>query len=225
MNINFDTLNLLSVINGLRTPPLRYDTNKQKEYFSVVSRKLGFSDYLEIPTGFELKSKGNRDIQKIKVTSDNLTMVCDLPEKMQFGLIKKNFEFLIKEFFNILTPPFFLFQTCVIRKTVTTYDGSDIRKFLAEKVCRIEENKLQPFGRPVHTIGVRFLFPPFKDNKTEFNIKVESLARNTKYLFIENSANFFYTIRKENIKNILENLNVTEEFIDENIKTFLSQFK
>lgn len=120
--------------------------------------------------------------------------------------------------------PAFVLQQCLIRKVANPLAQTDARVFLSQRVCSIEDKKLQAFGRPLHGIGLRFFFSPSQEAPFEFDVKVESLLRDPTQLFLENTAKFYAPQQTADLMPVKRNLEATEQFLSDTFIKFLCQF-
>jgi hypothetical protein len=101
----------------------------------------------------------------------------------------------------------------------------DSRRFLIEKVFSLKNENLQYFKKPLHMFGTRFFFPGNTDNNTTFDIRIETVMDDFKTFFIENKGIFPQPVDiNRSTASISENIKLTDNFIDENITNFLTQF-
>jgi len=75
-----------------------------------------------------------------------------------------------------------------VQCVAVSYEG-DARVFLGETVLGGLTEKLIPYGRPAHCVGIRLFFPAFKGpSRTEkfpIEVKIESLVEDPTELFVE----------------------------------------
>lgn len=81
-------------------------------------------------------------------------------------------------------------------------------------------------ARPIHGCGIRLVFPPLRDNQSEYIIRVESLLKDISRILLENQARFFVPIQlqEDYLANIKEELDKTYSFLRQNISDFLMQY-
>ncbi|MFP4467324.1 MAG: hypothetical protein ACLFP1_09745 [Candidatus Goldiibacteriota bacterium] len=136
---------------------------------------------------------------------------------------------LIGDFFDIFTRETgiynFAAHNTVIRKNAFINELSDSREYLLRKVMGFDDSKLTAFKRPLHLAGARIFFPPLKEDRSSFDIKIESSLENPKGLFVENRGMFAYPVDyKKNRDEIARSIEKTEKFLAENVMEFLSRF-
>ncbi|HDT15520.1 MAG TPA: hypothetical protein ENN55_04855 [Firmicutes bacterium] len=119
----------------------------------------------------------------------------------------------------------FAAHNTVIRKNAKITDLPDSREYLLRKVLGFDDAKLTAFKRPLHLAGTRIFFPPIKEDKSSFDIKIESSLEDPRNLFIENRGIFAYAVDyKKNRDEIARSMEKTDKFIAENVMDFLSRF-
>ncbi len=116
-------------------------------------------------------------------------------------------------------------QQNIVRVIANPASTNDSREFLVFKVSRFQMDELKIFNRPIHAAGLRWFFPATNPAEPEFDVKIETLLRNPNLLFVENKADFRMPIPANNIKQVVQNLDITKKFIYENVFNFIEQFK
>jgi hypothetical protein len=106
---------------------------------------------------------------------------------------------------------------------------TDARTFLAQRKLRLDKGAMEPFGRPVHVIGLRLFFPPVAAREGaeardwQVNVKIESLAKDPMQLFIEADAHWNQPMPwdEQALSKIVERADIVHTFVRTNVLSFL----
>jgi hypothetical protein len=111
-------------------------------------------------------------------------------------------------------------------------DG-DARAFLGTYVMNMDPDRFDPFGRPIHLLGVKFLFPPFKKSSGEeqgganwaVTVRAESLIEDPSRLFLEADAEWFdfQEWTRDTPENAVKHLETVKHYLENNMIQFLKQ--
>jgi len=193
------------------------NTAKIHDYTSSVIRENGTAE-------FRITDQRTSETTKYVFTSNSILLVHEFINKISLDHFAKSASDIVSNAIQYLNIPIFVEQRYVVRCHANPLNLSDARKFITEKVCSIKESELNPYGRIVHGIGLRFFFPPTSNEPNEFDVKIESLLRDPRCLYLECMARFFQPLQKDSLDLMRTNLLSTKEFIYSNISDFLNQF-
>jgi len=137
---------------------------------------------------------------------------------------------LLRRFAEFFKPELILESSAMIRGNLPI--NGDARTFLAEHVMNMDPSRTDPFGRPIHLLGLRFFFPPFrqkgkkgKDAITNWqvNVKAESLLEDPSKLYLEADADWpTPSAWNDNaVSHILEQLDTVGGYLEKNVVAFL----
>jgi len=115
-------------------------------------------------------------------------------------------------------------QHFTVRMITSSYVGKDARKFIIDNMCSLTGTSAI-VDRPIHVVGFKASYPPTDDAHNSFEVRIESFARDSRYLFIENQATFLEPVAPGDTAHILANLQKTKDFITNNVTRFLEQFE
>jgi hypothetical protein len=170
----------------------------------------------------------------IGVTPNSLRLEMHLPSRAQ--------EWVEHRFQTVLDTFGTQFQTQLVLNCQATVRGTmpidgDARTFLAGHIMQMPpERVVQSFRRPVHLIGLRFFFPPFRSGSSEpdestmenridwsASVRAESLLEDPTQLFLEAETDWFEpTSWNEALsRTVIERLATTRRFLEENVRDFL----
>lgn len=222
-----ETIRDYGYILSLLYPPRNHNPQNIDAFFAEMVRQYRFSQVNFNPQhngGVLANPTGDvRDITKLQVSGDGIQIY---KEPIQEGSLDRFWEYaeaalrVAIEQFRIEV----LIQQNVLRVLANPAGEGDARFFLGRGVCQFSNERLRPFGRPVHAIGLRWYFPPRSSEDAEFDVKIETLLRDPTLLFIENVGKFPLPIAPNNLGQISQNLQRTRNFIINEITQFLIQF-
>jgi len=218
---------LLSVITELVFIPAHIEEKKFREIFDKVSEGHFIRSYMLLPDSTIQMSgaKEERSDQVLyRIMKDRLFISyenCTSSLAYYYGLIRD----LIEIFIKITGVPLFLMNSVTLRKLINIKGVNDSRDFLIKKVFKLNEENFKIFNRPIHMMGGHIFFPPIAENTTSHELRIESFMEDYKTLFVEAKSNFPQPIEpKSGADTISKNLNITDEFINNNAISFLTQF-
>lgn len=176
-------------------------------------------------TEFSRLDKNSQEIKKLIVRSDKIILLNDFTNATLDAFWKEAGD-IIKKTIATLNIPLFFFRQYTVRFTATPMGGKDSRIFLGNIVCRLNEDKLRPFGRPIHGFGLRFVVPPLQEEQNEYNIRIESLLKETSKMFMENQARFLVPLqlRDNYLEDIKIEIDKAYNFLKDNMSNFLEQY-
>jgi hypothetical protein len=137
---------------------------------------------------------------------------------------------LLGRFADFFSPKLILLSSAMIHGLLQI-DG-DARAFLGEHVMNMSPSRVDPFGRPIHLLGLRFFFPPFrrkgkkgKEAVTDWqvNVKAESWLQDPSKLYLEADADW-PTARQwteSAVNKVLEHLDEVGNYLEKNVVAFL----
>ncbi len=216
---------------GLPEGTVRYDKKK----IPILMAKLqSTSDFVNMQmlndNSWEISRKlSSPEIFRVRLLPDRISVVNEYTS-LSKGLFMQTFVDIIKCCAEVLKLPIIIVRSYTLRVTAEAQGSIDSREFIGDRVCGLSPEKRDPFKRPIHLVGLRFLLPPYKaaDGKempNEFNVKVESRVNDPKKMFIENAARFMDApcafLSPDKYK---ADFDSTDRFIVENVATFLTQF-
>jgi hypothetical protein len=137
---------------------------------------------------------------------------------------------LLKRFADFFRPKLILTSSAMIHGLLQI-DG-DSRVFLGEQVMNMRSYRADSFGRPIHLLGIRFFFPPFrrkgrkgKEAVTDWqvNVKAESWLEDPSKLYLEADADWPTPQQwtESAVDKIPEHLDVVGNYLEKNVVAFL----
>lgn len=132
----------------------------------------------------------NRSRFKIIVGEQRIQISAEFPEKTSAEWLESRQAEILDRFRNMFDLTHVNQSAAMIQATFPV-DG-DARTFLANHVMHLDREQIKKLNRPIHTIGLRFMLPPFKQEgavaKKEdwlLEVKTESLMEDPRRLYIE----------------------------------------
>ena len=218
---------LLSVVTELVFIPAHIEDKKYREIFDKISEGHFIRSYTSLPdTSIQMtgSKEEHSDHVLYKIMKDRLYIsyeYCTSSIAYYSGLIKD----FVEIFSKATGLPLFLMHGVTIRKLINIKGIDDSRDFLIKKVFKLKDENFKTFNRPIHMMGGRIFFPPVPEDTTSHEIKIESSMEDYKTLFVEDKANFPQPIDLKSGNDIInKNINLTDEFINNNTISFLMQF-
>jgi hypothetical protein len=92
--------------------------------------------------------------------------------------------------FQALAIPTTLMQQFVVRSLIAPRHFRDGREFLGKRLVAPGTEAWQSFGRPLHSLGVRLVFPPQPEERSTFQVRVETWPQDPRSLWLENTGSF-----------------------------------
>ncbi|MGH7354486.1 MAG: hypothetical protein ACRELS_07935 [Candidatus Rokuibacteriota bacterium] len=207
-------------------PPLLHSDKTLKELFTKLGTVHEFTQYHQPSEGsaqFTRVWRGSNERAACTFQNQQVEIVHDFPTTDLNGFWRSASD-VLTESVKLLKIPAFLVQQYLVRKTAHPLADADARAFLTQRVCKLDDRQLAPLGRPIHGVGLRLFFPATPDAPFEYDIKIESLLRDPKQLFLENTAKFLVPVQGPDLTGIQKNLESAEDFLTQTVVGFLCQF-
>lgn len=215
----------ISLITELIHIPVVHSQEKLREVYNEVCRTCGYENFYRIQGGarIERKDAEGEGFSQLSLVGDRIQVTDDHTgiSVEQFG---KKSTAIIAAALPALGIPLIIFQQTTVRVTAMPNSFKSAPEFLARSLFRIRPEDLEALGRPTSVFGFRLLFPPTKEQPQNYNVRVECYVRDGKSLYIENVGTFKTPIQPTTIDQVEKNLQMTSEFLVENVVKFLSIF-
>lgn len=117
-----------------------------------------------------------------------------------------------------------LAQQFVLRSLVQPKHARDGREFLAQRLLQEQAQALAAFGRPLQSLGLRFLFPPAEGGRDTFHLRIESWPHDPRSLWLENTGSFAQPTTTENLPSLAGYLYSTYRFLTGPACDYLGRF-
>lgn len=224
--MNRESITSLSFIVELLNPPMKHSVDNIQKIFSELKHiYANYNRLTDSITELSYLNKNSQEINKLIVMNEKIVVLNDFTSTT-IDVFWKNAEDVIKKTVTILNIPLFFFRQYTIRFIASPLKVKDSRAFLGNIVCGLKEDKLMPFGRPIHGFGIRFVLPPTQNEQNEYNIRIESLLKEVGQIFMENQSRFLAPLQLQGnyIDNIKKEIDNTYNFLKDNISSFLEQY-
>jgi hypothetical protein len=189
---------------GLRFhPEIRLDKSKRAYDFASM-----LSDYVRFETA---KCESHKWVFEEAIGGDlaGRLVLTVLPDSIKIDIqdplkrgewVENRSQTILEKFWEFFKPALLLNHEITVRG-VLPIDG-DARTFLAMHVMRMDPDRVDSFGRPMHLLGIRFFFPPYAAQNEEGKyqavnwhvaVRAESLMEDPGKLFLEADATWLDT--------------------------------
>lgn len=210
-----------------------------------LERKKGFefavalSDYID-PSSVVAEAHQWRLSQPISGSPNSRLNIIVEQRQLQIGAafpglskewLEERFSSVVREFREVFKPESILSSAAMVR-AVLQVDG-DAREFLARHVMKLAPERIDPFGRPIHLVGLRFFFPPFavkrkgKDESSvtpwQVDVKAESLIEDPSKLFLEADGRWPQLMQwsDDGEQQVIQRLEIVSDYLKKNVVSFL----
>lgn len=216
---------LLSISAELVMMPAEITDKKCRAVFDKISDTHAMGSFVSMPDGgIQMASKKQKpNFTRYIIMKDRIVMSYEFCENsINF------YQSMMSDFITVFAAEtgvaFFPVQGITIRKLINLSGIPDSRDFVIKKVFSLKEENLQKFGRPLHMFGTRILFPGTQEDQSTYEVKMETLLEDYKTLFIENKAMFPQPLDANKNADLGPVIKKTDDFINNNLMGFISQF-
>lgn len=115
-----------------------------------------------------------------------------------------------------------LAQQFVVRSLIQPRHFRDGREFLSRRLVAPGTDAWQTLGRPVQSLGVRFVLPPVQGARSTFHVRIESWPQDPRSIWIENTGSFAGPIATGDAPQLAELLYETYRYLTGPVAAFLS---
>ena len=110
------------------------------------------------------------------------------------------------------------------RSLVNTRRVHDSRAFVAESMLVGGQKSLESFGRPIHTVGLRYTFPQTGGHAQIFNLRIEPWPQDPRSLWLEVVGQFAHQTKTDNLTELGNYLYATYQFLTGPTFDYLAHF-
>jgi hypothetical protein len=215
----------ISLLTELIHLPLTHAPEKLREVYNDVCRTCGYENFTRV--------QGGARIERRESEGEGFSQLCFLNDRIQLtedhaGVSAEQFG---KKAMAVLTTalpalgiPILLVQQTTVRITAVPNSFRGASEYLARSVFKIRAEDVELLGRPTSVFGFRLVFPPSHDHPQNYNVRVECYVRDGRSLYIENVGTFKAPIQQSNLDQVEKNLQMTSDFLVDNLVKFLSVF-
>ena len=141
-------------------PEIKIDQAGGIAFSGRLSPTIDLKNFGFHPNRWSLEGSGHYEGLKAVFTAGNLSISFSLPRNAQ-DWHEERLEFILSEFQKEFPPGAHVVSCGAMIRMLLRVDG-DARKFLANHLMHLSQERINSIGRPIHILGVRLMMPPFK---------------------------------------------------------------
>ncbi len=122
-----------------------------------------------------------------------------------------------------LSIPTTLAQQFVVRSLVAPRHFQDGREFLSQRLMPSVADGGATFGRPMASLGVRYVFPPHGEQHETFQVRVETWPQDQRSIWLENSSSYTTPLATADVLQIADRLAATYQHLTGPVCSFLAR--
>ena len=122
-----------------------------------------------------------------------------------------------------LSIPATLAQQFVVRSLVAPRNFQDGREFLSKRLMPRVADEGGGFGRPMASLGVRYVFPPHGEQTETFQVRVETWPQDQRSIWIENTSSYQSQLTAGDMPRLADQLAATYQFVTGPVCSFLAR--
>jgi hypothetical protein len=124
--------------------------------------------------------------------------------------------------FQILGITTSIAQQFVVRSLIAPRHFKDGREFLAQRLISPVSQAGNAFGRPMMSLGVRFVFPPHEDNQQTSQVRIETWPQDARSIWIENASSYASPLPATEMPRVADQLAATYSHVTGPVCSFLA---
>jgi hypothetical protein len=124
--------------------------------------------------------------------------------------------------FQILGITTSIAQQFVVRSLIAPRHFKDGREFLAQRLISPVSQAGNAFGRPMMSLGVRFVFPPHEDNQQTSQVRIETWPQDARSIWIENASSYASPLPATEMPRVADQLAATYNHVTGPVCSFLA---
>ncbi len=199
----------------------------QKLYAEIAGTKVGYDSIdLSFPVQARFYTNHTNKSQSVVLFLPDRAIIIEEWTVVTFSNFLEKVGFLVPKILSARNQTLFIAHIGTIRSTFGLTNYHDAKLFITEKLFRQNHDTLiEYFGRPIATVGVRFVLPESNETPGVIHIAIESFRHNKKDVFVEIRGIFGRTpITATSVGILIENLKNLREFVTNRIQYYLAQF-
>ena len=115
-----------------------------------------------------------------------------------------------------------MMQQFAVRSLITPRNFKDGREFMAQRLISPVSQAGSAFGRPMQSLGVRFVFPPHEDEKQTFQVRIETWPQDQRSIWIENTSSYPGALSAADMPRVADQLAATYSHVTGPVCSFLA---
>lgn len=113
-------------------------------------------------------------------------------------------------------------QQFVVRSLIAPRNFKDGREFLAQRLLPPLSSAGNSFGRPMMSLGTRFVFPPHEDQKMTSQVRIETWPQDQRSIWIENATSYAAPLPATEMPRVADQLAATYSQVTGPVCSFLA---
>ena len=113
-------------------------------------------------------------------------------------------------------------QQFVVRSLIAPRNFRDGREFLGRRLIATDA-AADAFGRPLQSLGVRFVFPPDGDHRQTFQVRIETWPQDRRSIWIENASSQPGQLAVAELPRLADQLDATYRFVTGPVCDYLAE--
>ena len=122
-----------------------------------------------------------------------------------------------------LNIPQTVMQQFVVRSLVAPRHFQDGREFLSQRLMPSVADGGNAFGRPMASLGVRYVFPPHESQTETFQVRIETWPQDQRSIWIENTSSYPTPLAVADMPRVADQLAATYQHVTGPVCSFLAK--
>jgi len=114
-------------------------------------------------------------------------------------------------------------QQFVVRSLVAPRHFQDGREFLSQRLMPSVADGGGGFGRPMASLGVRYVFPPHESHTETFQVRIETWPQDQRSIWIENTSSYPTPLTVADMPRVADQLAATYQHVTGPVCSFLAK--
>lgn len=194
-----------------------------EQILNLTEIKKG-EDYIQMSN----KSGGYDTETRINLFKDKISVHILFPDQSLESLVSI-FDEILKLVAQTIEIQIFVPIVVNIRKQISTHE-KDSKLFFAEKLLNLTDAKQKTLNRPIQTIGLKLMLPPFisnsegEESSTDgIELKIETLNEDSRDIYLEIHQIYSNPTPAQGFHTVSEFIKKTEKFLNENVTNFIGE--
>ena len=207
-------------------PPLQLRADLVQNIHNTLYRQpqLGYQNFQVAPDGIHLSNLAQAPGQ-VSMASFRFDRLV-LREEMRgttvedFATRAVNVATTAPQTLNI---PQTVMQQFVVRSLVAPRHFQDGREFLSQRLMPSVSDGGNAFGRPMASLGVRYVFPPHESQQETFQVRIETWPQDQRSIWIENTSSYPTPLAVADMPRVADQLAATYQHVTGPVCSFLAK--
>lgn len=111
----------------------------------------------------------------------------------------------------------------MVRSLVAPRHFQDGREFLSQRLMPSVSDGGNAFGRPMASLGVRYVFPPHESQQETFQVRIETWPQDQRSIWIENTSSYPTPLAVADMPRVADQLAATYQHVTGPVCSFLAK--